>query len=52
MTKGYPIFEWIPLIQITDQTKNVKTSVRDLDYEDGSLHISETKDYITGYEEE
>ena len=52
MNKGYPIFEWIPGMSIIDQAYNYHTTVINSDDEIESIYSSETKGYITGYEEE
>ena len=50
--QGHPIFEQILEIPITDQVKNEHMPISESDYEVKSFHSSETKDEITGYEEE
>ena len=52
ITNRYPVFEWIPGTPIMDQSKNEHTHAIELDDGAKSLHSIETKDYITGYEEE
>ena len=44
MTKGYPIFEWIPVIQITD--KYYETQIEE--DEISSTHEDNHDDNITG----
>ena len=50
--QGYPIFERILEIPITDQVKNEHMPIKTSDNEAESFHISKTKANIKGYEEE
>ena len=47
MTKGYPIFDWIPGTPFMDQAKNEHIPVSESDNEAKSFHISDTKEDIT-----